>query len=160
MPQNFVTIQNISYKVLTQRKVWKIWCVDKDERQRTYIDGWTSMDKCRWTKGPDEIVMVVGRNGDDVGWNRDKCWMKQGRTLDGMGAHVGRNGDGCWTKWWRMSDGMGMKVGWNDDKCWTKRWRIADETATVIGRNDATIVRWNCTEPKWTLRQNGTSITS
>jgi hypothetical protein len=45
MPQNFVAIQNTNYKVLTQHIIWRIRCVNGDERQRMDVNGWMDVHK-------------------------------------------------------------------------------------------------------------------
>jgi len=61
MPQNFVVIQNTSYKVL--------WFEEYGASTGMNGDGWTSMDRCRWME-------KVGRTDDD------ERQIEQGRTLD------------------------------------------------------------------------------
>ncbi len=85
MLQNFVAIQSTSHKVLTQRTIWRIRCIDGDEWRRTDISG------RNWTK-PDETRMKVQ-------WNDNRCRTECWRTLDGMVMDVERNnGTERWNK--------------------------------------------------------------
>jgi hypothetical protein len=60
--QNFVTIQNTNYKVLAQRAIWKIWCIDMNERQQTDIG--RRLDECRT-----EAEQRFDGSWTDIGWN-------------------------------------------------------------------------------------------
>ncbi len=44
MPPNFVTIPNTTYKVLTQRTVKEIQCIDELLNGRQWMDGTEQMD--------------------------------------------------------------------------------------------------------------------
>ncbi len=65
MPQNFVTIHNTNYKVITQLTIWRIRCVDRDEWRRTEVGR-------RLDGGKTNIRKRSNGNRTEVGWKFDK----------------------------------------------------------------------------------------
>jgi hypothetical protein len=112
MPQNFVIIQNISYKVLTQHTVWRIRCIDNNEQRRTEVK--QRSDGCRMEARQrlDGCWMKVGRtsrwnekllkwqddrtnkNPTSIGWKLDENWTKIGWKLSGNPMKVRRKLNG------------------------------------------------------------------
>jgi hypothetical protein len=64
MPQKFVTIQSISYKILKQHTIWRIRCVDGDERRRTDVRGQRSVDGHWWLEGAERMELVEQNNDE------------------------------------------------------------------------------------------------
>jgi hypothetical protein len=71
MPQNFVTIQNINYKVLTQLVVWKIQNNNKNEQWQIDV-GWTSME---W-----QNIKTTKRQHGKTPWRQDGNMSNNNRT--------------------------------------------------------------------------------
>jgi hypothetical protein len=74
MPQKFVTIQNTSYKNLTQHTIWRLQCVDGDERWRTDVDGWNYDG--HWM----ELQQTSDWIATNVRWNNERHQMIIERT--------------------------------------------------------------------------------
>ncbi len=134
MPQNLLAIQ--SYKILTQRTVWIIQCVNRDERWRTDVSGWTYVDGHLWTDvGGWKYVdghrwmdvcgqmSVDGSMWMDIGgWTYvdGHRWMEGARQMELDGRTI-------------------MDIGWNEDERQTE-WR-----RTSNGTTKQTATTTNCT---------------
>jgi hypothetical protein len=108
MPQNFVAIQNTSYKVLTQCTVWKIRCVDRDEWWRIEV-GRTS----------DARRMEVGRTSDKIiEWQNDKTveWQNDGTAKWQNGGTVERQNGGM-AEWENETERNDVTKRCNETEC-------------------------------------------
>jgi len=83
---------SISYKVLTQCSVWKVWCINGDEWQ--WMDVWWKLKEGRI----------------EVGRKLDGCGIKAKHMSNRKWMNIKRKLDGRRTKNGKMSDGSRMKI--------------------------------------------------